>query len=114
MTDQVPPDVVRERFERLLAMQNSHSLAAHQALIGQTAEILIEGISDTAPDILSGRTASGKLINFTIPPAVEMPGEARLPDGLPDGSLLEGRLALVRLVKAKTFSIEGEMERLLP
>lgn len=114
MTEQVPPDVVRERFERLLAMQNSHSLAANQVMIGQTAEILIEGISDTADDILSGRTASGKLINLTIPPSVQLPAAARLESGLPDGTFLEGQLAMVRLIKAKTFSIEGEMERLLP
>lgn len=114
MIDQVPPEVVRERFERLLALQNSHSLASNEAMVGQTVEILIEGTSDTASVIMSGRTASGKLVNFTLADASGLPSEALLPDGTPDGDFLEGHLALVRLVRAKTFSIEGEMERLLP
>ena len=114
MAEQVTPEVVRERFERLLALQNSHSLASNQQMIGQSYDVLIEGTSDTAAHILSGRTASGKLVNFTIPAGLELPAGMMLPDGVPDGDALEGQFARVRLTRAKTFSIEGEMECLLP
>ncbi len=113
MPDQVPPDVVRERFSRLIDLQNSHSLASNQSVIGQTAEILIEGASETSDQIFSGRTASNRLVNFTIDPSENLPEQFRRPDGLLDGNALEGCMALVQLVKAKTFSIEGKMEKLL-
>ncbi len=114
MADQITPEVVKDRFGRLLALQNQHSLASNQQIVGQVMEILIEGASETALDILTGRTASSKLINFTVPDPAMLPADLRLPDGSPNGDALEGRLAMVRLTRAKTFSIEGEMELLPP
>ena len=77
MDDQVSPDVVKARFSRLLALQNSHSLQSNQALIGRTAEIMIEGVSATAESIFSGRTPGGKLVNFTVPVTVDLPRTMR-------------------------------------
>lgn len=114
MDEQISAEVVRERFGRLVDLQNKHSLASNEKIIGQSVEVLIEGISESAPGILTGRTASSKLINFTVPFMDMLPENFRLADGTPDGEALEGRLALVRLLRAKTFSIEGEMEQLLP
>jgi len=102
--DQVPADTVKERFGRLLALQNAHSLAANEAQTGKVVEVLIEGASETAPEILTGRGTDFRLINFRVPEQI-LTGE---PDSL------EGRLALVRITKAKTFSLEGELERLIP
>lgn len=102
--DQIAADVVKERFGRLLALQNAHSLAANEAQEGKLVEVLIEGASETAPEILTGRGTDFRLINFRVPEQI-LAGE---PDSL------EGRLALVRITKAKTFSLEGELERLIP
>ncbi|HBP37361.1 MAG TPA: tRNA (N6-isopentenyl adenosine(37)-C2)-methylthiotransferase MiaB [Clostridiales bacterium] len=113
MPDQVSPEAVRERFGRLVELQDCHSLESNQKVIGSTEEILIEGTSATAADIFSGRTGSNRLVNFTIPARLDMPAEYRLPDGTISGASLEGRLAAVRLIRAKTFSLEGEMETLL-
>lgn len=114
MPGQIPPDVLRDRFGRLLELQNQHSLSSNEAMIGQSVEVLIEGRSETAGEILSGRTACNKLINFLIPDLNILPENFHRPDGLPDGDALEGRLAVVKLLRAKTFSIEGEMVMLLP
>lgn len=113
MDGQIPPEIVKERFGRLVDLQNSHSLASNRQVEGQTAEILIEGCSEGDDQILSGRTASNRLVNFTVPEPGQLPAKYRRPDGLADGDALEGCLANVRLVRAKTFSIEGEMESLL-
>ena len=102
--DQVAAETVKERFGRLLALQNAHSLAANEAQTGKVVEVLIEGASETAPEILTGRGSDFRLINFKVP--------EQILNGEPDS--LEGRLALVRITKAKTFSLEGELERLIP
>jgi tRNA-2-methylthio-N6-dimethylallyladenosine synthase len=114
MAEQVPDDVVKERFARLLALQNSHSLASNQALEGTGQTILIEGRSEGDPNVLTGRTADNRLINCRITDLAGLPPEAVDADGQLDGDALEGRLARVRITRAKTFSLEAEWEHLLP
>ncbi len=110
-TDQVDPDIVSKRFERLLALQNQHSLEANQALVGKQHEILIEGVSSGNNQVLTGRTADFKLINFSIPDHLrnELPPEAFTTENTLAGNFFEGKFCDVKLTNAKTFSIEGEM-----
>lgn len=110
MPDQVSKEIVSERFGRLVAMLNDHSLASHKKMIGTVVEVLIEGSSDTADDILSGRTSQNQLINFTVPDELSLPESCRLASGRVNGDFLEGSLAHVRITRAKTFSLEGIME----
>lgn len=107
--DQVTPEAVKARFGRLLELQNAHSLAANSAMVGKTVEVLIEGASETSPDILTGRGSDFRLINF--PRMTEPNANADADADRPD---LEGRLARVRITRAKTFSLEGELEQLIP
>jgi len=108
-SDSVPDEVVSERFSRLLTLQNGHSLASNQSVIGKTDEVLIEGVSHTNETVFTGRTLSNRLINFTIPEGILMGSQALNIDA-DTGSLIEGQRAMVRLIKAKTFSIEGQLE----
>lgn len=103
--DQVPSDVVTERFNRLLELQNKLVFDSNKALVGKTFEVLIEGVSSTAPDILSGRTMTNHLVNFTMTSDVKA--------SYPDGNSLEGRLCMVKITNARPYSVEGEMECLL-
>jgi tRNA-2-methylthio-N6-dimethylallyladenosine synthase len=65
MPDQVPPEVVRERFQRLLQLQEGISLAANRALVGTEVELLVEqSASKTDPTRMSGRTRTNKLCHF--------------------------------------------------
>jgi tRNA-2-methylthio-N6-dimethylallyladenosine synthase len=114
MADQVPPDVVKDRFGRLIDLQNRHCLESNQQQVGRSVDVLIEGTSDTADDILTGRTLDNRLVNFIIPSSVLLPADLINSQGLPDGDALEGRFAQIRLTRAKTFSLEGEMESLQP
>ena len=60
--DQIPQEVVTERFGRLLELQNTLTFASNESVVGKTEEILIEGKSATAPDVLTGRTNSNRLV----------------------------------------------------
>ena len=53
MPNQVPDEVKRERYERLMRHQQAISWASNQAMIGKTVEVLVEGHGD---GISVGRT----------------------------------------------------------
>ncbi len=43
MDDQIPKAVVQERFDRLMALQERHTMAGNRAQVGETVEVLVEG-----------------------------------------------------------------------
>ena len=65
MPDQAPEEVKRERFARMLEVQNAISTESNARLVGKRVEALVEGYSKTDPDRLTARTAGNKLIHFT-------------------------------------------------
>lgn len=91
MEDQVPEDVKQERFNRLLEKVNEISAEINQSYLSKVVEVLVEGPSKTDPNRLMGRTRENKLVNF---------------DG--DETLI-GKLVSVKIVEAKTFSLNGEV-----
>ena len=109
--DQIPQDVVTERFGRLLDLQNRLTFESNESVVGKTEEILIEGRSATAPDVLTGRTNSNRLVNFRIPEGISYQGK-RIDTSAPDFNAddYEGKLAMVRITRAKPYSVEGELE----
>jgi tRNA-2-methylthio-N6-dimethylallyladenosine synthase len=60
----VPADVVAERFERLRIVVERSGLLKHEARVGRTEEVLLEGPSRKNPDVLTGRTRQNKLVHF--------------------------------------------------
>ncbi len=60
----VPADVAAERFERLRVVVERSALARHQARIGRTEEVLVEGPSKRDPSVATGRTRQNKLVHF--------------------------------------------------
>ena len=111
--DQIDDQTVKERFGRLLALQNALALASNKATENQLQELLVEGRSEHDAAVFSGRTGHNRLVNFRIPDTAELPAGWRLPDGSIESSQLEGVIAEVRITKAKTFSLEGVWERLV-
>src|SRR5262245_16433364 len=75
MPDQVPAEVVRERFGRLVELQERISLERNQALVGTEGELLAE-LAESKSDRSrsSGRTRTNKLCHFPAQPGVE-PGD---------------------------------------
>jgi len=76
----IPKDVVQERFERLLALQERVGLEENQAIVGRTVELLVldtsgqvGGRKDEASARLSGRAPDNRLVHFSVPDAGEAP-----------------------------------------
>jgi tRNA-2-methylthio-N6-dimethylallyladenosine synthase len=79
MPDQVPAEVVGERFQRLVALQERIALERNRALIGTEVELLVERASSkTDATRMSGRTRTNKLCHF---PAPGMADRIAGPDG---------------------------------
>jgi tRNA-2-methylthio-N6-dimethylallyladenosine synthase len=67
LADQVPKEVVTQRYQRLIALQERISLEENTALIGSTVEVLVatgEGRKDAATARMSGRARDGRLVHF--------------------------------------------------
>lgn len=92
--DQIPADVVTERFQRLLNLQNKISLENNQKTLNTIQEVLVEGPSEQNLEYLSGRTPENRLVNFSYP--------------YPHGDF-EGNLARVLITGTQTYSLEGEL-----
>ena len=68
--DFVDPEVVTDRYERLRAVMERSARRRHEARVGGTEELLVEGPSKTRPDLTSGRTRQNKLVHFSAPAPV--------------------------------------------
>ncbi len=66
MTDDfVAPEVTQERMARLVEVVERHALAKHEARVGRTETLLVEGPSKKDPAVWSGRTRQNKLVHFS-------------------------------------------------
>ena len=93
MDCQVPKDVVAERFERLLALQNEISYESNKKLEGKTLRVLCDGPSKNNPDTFSGRTEGSKIVLFE--------GE----------SADVGKFVEILIERADTFALSGKIIR---
>ncbi|HDI60716.1 MAG TPA: tRNA (N6-isopentenyl adenosine(37)-C2)-methylthiotransferase MiaB [Desulfobacteraceae bacterium] len=82
LTPKVPMAVKRRRLDALNELQNAAALARHQALVGRTVEVLVEGASkrsdpgrpgDDDRVQWTGRTSSNKVVNFSLPSSADAP-----------------------------------------
>ena len=64
MPGRVPKDVVQERFDRLVALQEGISLEKNLALVGSIAEILVEGSGRKGR--VQGRTRTNKVAHVDV------------------------------------------------
>ena len=68
MDDQLPADIVQERYERLTALVEETTYAENQKLAGSCVEVLVaegEGRKDAATHRMSGRARDNRLVHFT-------------------------------------------------
>ena len=73
MDGQLPKEVVQERFDRLIAVQEENSLIGNREQIGREVEVLVasgEGRRDGETHRLSGRARDGRLVHFAATPGV--------------------------------------------
>lgn len=90
MENQIPEEIVKDRFNRLLEVLNPIVEEIHKKQIGTVAEVLVEEVSKQNSNILTGRTENNTLVHFE--------GEKEL-----IGSILP-----IKIIDSKTFYVIGE------
>ncbi|HEU0042851.1 MAG TPA: tRNA (N6-isopentenyl adenosine(37)-C2)-methylthiotransferase MiaB [Jiangellaceae bacterium] len=76
MTDQVPADVVRERYQRLTVLVEELAWSENRGFVGRDVEVLVaagEGRKDEQTHRLSGRARDNRLVHFAVPDHADVP-----------------------------------------
>lgn len=94
MPDQVPEEVVKEGFDRLLRVVQETAKKQVQRYQGQVMDALVEEVNEHDSSLLTGRLSNNTLVHFAG-----------------DKSLI-GKIVKVRLSKCHGFYYEGEMEKI--
>lgn len=89
MENQVPKEVMQDRFKRLVDCMYDIYLEKNQEKIGETVEVLVDSLSKNDPNRISGRTRTNHLVHF--------PG---------DESMI-GTLQMVKINTVTSFTLEG-------
>jgi ribosomal protein S12 methylthiotransferase len=97
MPDQIPFRVKRERFARLMELQQKISLAKNQAWIGRELSVLIE------------ESRKGWLVGRSFRDAPEIDGLVYV-----EGSGLVGSMIQVKVVSAEPYDLIGELQGNIP
>jgi len=90
MEDQVPAAVVRERFDRLVNMQNAITYERNQSRVGMVRTVLAEGPSKKDALVATTRTEGNRIVHI-------------------DGVFEPGRFFDVRITRAAPHFLEGEL-----
>ncbi|MGN1084343.1 MAG: MiaB/RimO family radical SAM methylthiotransferase, partial [Lachnospiraceae bacterium] len=90
MENQVPEEVAKERFNRLLALVSEQSAKQTAKKVGTVAEVLVEEQNAQEPSLVTGRLGNNLLVHF--------PGDASM----------IGKLVLVELSECKGFYYIGK------
>lgn len=91
--DQIPDDVVHNRFDRLVEVMNEISLEKNLDYKGKVFDVLVEGVSKNEDQAFAGRTDGFKLVNFKSDKTLDE---------------IMGKTVKVLITESKTFSLEGE------
>ena len=87
--DDTPEEIIKNRFRRLLSVQDEISRAKNEALVSETVRVLYDGINREG-DALTARTSGNRLVSVKADPG------------------LVGSFGDVRITSASTWSLTGE------
>ncbi len=88
--DDVPEEIKARRLQEIIDVQNHLSLQSKKRDVGQTFEVLVEGVSKRSATDLAGRTSQNKVVVF--------PGNGENP----------GDLVQVKIVRCSSATLFGE------
>ncbi|SFA76144.1 tRNA-2-methylthio-N6-dimethylallyladenosine synthase [Acetitomaculum ruminis DSM 5522] len=91
MPDQVPEDIVHDRFDRLLALVREESSKQANKIVGQTLPVLAEEVNNQDSTMLTGKLANNLTVHFK------------------GGKRLIGNVVDVKLVECHDFYYIGEV-----
>jgi len=90
LPDQVPPEVIAQRYDRAMRLQQEISLACNQEQIGWQMAVLIEGVGD------------GISVGRSYRDAPEVDGLVLI-----EGELTVGRFYQVEIIAAEEYDLVG-------
>ena len=99
LDEQLPKEVVQERYERLLALCNDIAWDENKQQLGSVVEVLVannEGRKDAATERHSGRSRDNRLVHFEVPAGAEHPRP--------------GDIVNVRITDAKPYFLIADAE----
>lgn len=91
MPDCLTEEDKHRNFDRLTRVQNEISRRKNEAMVGKSERVLVEGVSRTNDQFLSGRTEGGKIVNF------------------PGPEEMVGKIIDIKITECKTWSLTGEI-----
>ena len=91
LADQVPEDVVKDRFERLLKKVQEISAKKARRLVGNVEKVLVEGVNDHDTSLVTGRLSNNSVVH------------------LPGTGELTGRLVDVKITECRGFYYYGQI-----
>nr|WP_265744213.1 tRNA (N6-isopentenyl adenosine(37)-C2)-methylthiotransferase MiaB [Gordonia liuliyuniae] len=107
MDDQVPPEVVTERYQRLIALQERICLEENTRLVGTDVELLVaadEGRKNAKTGRMTGRARDGRLVHFAVGDRTDVrPGDivtSTVTEAAPHHLIADAGLASVRRTRA--------------
>lgn len=114
--DQVPHEVVQERYERLMALQDRVSGEESAAQVGRTVEVLVTegaGRKDDASHRLTGRAADNRLVHLALPLDVAaaraaLDGDDRLDEPLDPRVPRPGDVVTVRVTHSAPYHLVAD------
>ena len=89
--DPVPPEVKKDRLDRLNAVQYAQGRRRNEALRGSCQEVLIEGASRKDPEVFTARSRGNRVVL------------------VPRREGAQGRFGLCRITGAQTWTLQGEL-----
>jgi tRNA-2-methylthio-N6-dimethylallyladenosine synthase len=99
MADQIPKEVVQERYERLTALQDHISREENQKIVGRVVNVLVsasDGKKHAETHRLTGRAEDSRLVHFDVPVGSETPRP--------------GDIVTVRVSEAASFHLVADAE----
>ena len=91
MENQIPEEVQKERFNRLVDLQNSISKSFNESAIGKTLKVLVDGKSKNNEGVYMSRTENNRIVHFEC------------------DKDYTGQFINIKITRADTFALYGEM-----
>jgi ribosomal protein S12 methylthiotransferase len=104
MEGQLPEAVKRDRYERVMELQQEIAHAHQQAMVGRRVEVLVEGASEESEHLLAGRNAQQ---------APEIDGVTYMNEiaieGSPGAAVYPGEIVTVEVTDAGDYDLVGRV-----
>ena len=91
MENQIPEEVQKERFNRLVDLQNSISKKFNESAIGKTLKVLVDGKSKNNEGVYMSRTENNRIVHFEC------------------DKDYTGQFINIKITRADTFALYGEI-----